>query len=852
MPTGASQGMAGLLADAGVNSGGPSKAPATPTPAIPTEATGGMASLLKSASTGGGTSGKSGGGTAPIQSPGPSPFSAPLFGGKSNVNPAQPFETPSSKILSQGDKALNSAFPDVLPAIAQPFKTSQSFNPTDWLNAGADQLGSTIQDAGSKLADAVSTIQDQHASALDKGVAVGEAGVGTLNALFSIITTPLTVISKVPGVGYAADLVNSIFGAVGAGGQDAAQDALAKAPISDTAKAKLKPLVGQLGSLATQLLVGKAGTEIIPDIADKSQEVAQAVADTAKEPATQEIVRNQVQDTLTKPPETAPDQIFTNSASVPKLKDTINTTKATDMHPVLRQEIRDSLQKNGPAATHSALVGELGAGSRQAESFIREAPTPQNAAEELQAHQNAMRTAFQGSPAKEGVIQMGAKPKDTSGLPSLDINKMEAPKSLISPDTRYNALPKEAKATVLSRARSLSGKGMDWADAKEQALNEYEGSKTGEPWKVVKEPNIQISKDVPPEPKEAPSDTAKIVADTKKNGGITIDKNGTIPLEGYSYSPYKGRETIIPAGKFDAAAVDAFKAKNADLLSQPGNHLGIWRDGDNYYLDVSKVGPPTADTLKEAQNNEQLAVYDLAKGESITTGQITDGKYTASDVSGIRSADRSPGEALDSNRTGSERGGGQTPESSGKGNQGLETEPGVSKVGKSIEAKAIEANLTKGYGEDTARYNPTTFEEQAQKVSDLINSGINNARAVVRGEAPIPEGMREFSFISGMEEYAKTHPQEAPDILGELANSKLASATSEQAQGLALGRMREPDSATARLQEIRKSLEDAAGGKEKVAKAKASLVSGAKKAMETINLSKEELSWDKFLNSITC
>lgn len=168
-----------------------------------------------------------------------------------------------------------------------------------------------------------------------------------------------------------------------------------------------------------------------------------------------------------------------------------------------------------------------------------------------------------------------------------------------------------------------------------------------------------------------------------------------------------------------------------------------------------------------------------------------------------------------------------------------------SKIGKSIEAKAIEAGLTKGFPE-TAGYDATTFKEQAEKAAELFDSGIDNARAVIRGDQPLPEGLKGEAVIAAAEEYLIQHPN--AEMAEELANSPLVTANSESAQGLSLSRMRQPDSATAKLQKLKQDKIDAAGGTKEVAKARAK----AKAATSKVLLPKEELSWDSFIDGITC
>ncbi|MHB8484098.1 MAG: hypothetical protein ACYDBV_15485, partial [Nitrospiria bacterium] len=116
--------------------------------------------------------------------------------------------------------------------------------------------------------------------------------------------------------------------------------------------------------------------------------------------------------------------------------------------------------------------------------------------------------------------------------------------------------------------------------------------------------------------------------ETVKNGGVTISLGGDQPNNGFAYSPYKGVETVIPKTTFTTQDISSFIDHNYQLLSRPGNHIGIWEDNGSVYLDVSQVGAPTADTLVKAQNANQLSAFDLGNFQEIPLGKIENGVYS--------------------------------------------------------------------------------------------------------------------------------------------------------------------------------------------------------------------------------
>jgi hypothetical protein len=170
-----------------------------------------------------------------------------------------------------------------------------------------------------------------------------------------------------------------------------------------------------------------------------------------------------------------------------------------------------------------------------------------------------------------------------------------------------------------------------------------------------------------------------------------------------------------------------------------------------------------------------------------------------------------------------------------------------SKVGKSIEAKAVENGLTKGFS-DTAGYDPITVKDQAERASNFINSSIEDARAVVRGEKPLPEGLRGTALITAMEEHIKNGKD--AQAAYELANSPLVSETSAHAQEMRLMAERVPDSLTAKFKEIKAAREAAL---EKRGGAKKSI----KKITDDINTeikktASKRPTWEEFAKQISC
>lgn len=110
--------------------------------------------------------------------------------------------------------------------------------------------------------------------------------------------------------------------------------------------------------------------------------------------------------------------------------------------------------------------------------------------------------------------------------------------------------------------------------------------------------------------------TQKALELTKKNGGVTINLDGDVPISGFAYSPFKDIETTIPKEQFSEKNIDDFIDKHYDKLNQEGNHLGIWEDNGKIYIDISKVNPDEQLAVTDAAKNNQLALFDLSTFET--------------------------------------------------------------------------------------------------------------------------------------------------------------------------------------------------------------------------------------------
>jgi hypothetical protein len=112
--------------------------------------------------------------------------------------------------------------------------------------------------------------------------------------------------------------------------------------------------------------------------------------------------------------------------------------------------------------------------------------------------------------------------------------------------------------------------------------------------------------------------TSKTVSGIVRHGGITIGIHGNVPTSGYAVAGL-GAESILDGPRVSRTDIQNYVAAHHNLLSQPHHYIGAWVENNKVYLDVSEVTRDRAQALNMAHDRNELAVFDLAKFESVYT-----------------------------------------------------------------------------------------------------------------------------------------------------------------------------------------------------------------------------------------
>lgn len=117
----------------------------------------------------------------------------------------------------------------------------------------------------------------------------------------------------------------------------------------------------------------------------------------------------------------------------------------------------------------------------------------------------------------------------------------------------------------------------------------------------------------------------RVYPEVSARGGATfVPGQGFTESEGYAYSPYPERETVVQ--DLTEKKLEDFIEHNAGLLrGHPGNALGVWTDQASHmtYLDVSVVDQDRDHAIAEAGMAHQLAIYDFRNHREIRIDTIT-------------------------------------------------------------------------------------------------------------------------------------------------------------------------------------------------------------------------------------
>lgn len=109
----------------------------------------------------------------------------------------------------------------------------------------------------------------------------------------------------------------------------------------------------------------------------------------------------------------------------------------------------------------------------------------------------------------------------------------------------------------------------------------------------------------------------KKIMEIVNNGGATLDSNYNdfSSNKGYMVS-LEGQEVKVDKNNIEEIKKEVEKKKDF-IKDKKGLYIGLWLDSDIMFIDVSIHIIDYLEALEVARNNDQLAIYDLQKNDSI-------------------------------------------------------------------------------------------------------------------------------------------------------------------------------------------------------------------------------------------
>lgn len=762
-----------------------------------------------------------------------------------------------------------------------------------------DSIAGSFGGVVSGISDALSSLDaskspSQRAGEFSAGVA--KAG----NAALSPITALFTAAGKVPVVGTVAKLISLPFivaGDVAPHLSNAGIDAIPDSVLSPQAKQNLKPGIGDLFALASQIALGK-GVDVLGEKVLPSERAATTF-------------RNNI---LKENP-----KIKEDLSKIPAntINDLVQKHGPEDAKTIVQQAVELARQKRGlPASTSpvpppEAPTGQFGEIFGKNEEV---APPPANAPEALPQGEGA--SAQTPSPVSEKgsgkgtVITVNGVQHELTGAAEEKYLR-EKSRSDQNVDLTRRMSPSQAEATAKGESmklsalkRDLTGKytGAELTDKIRQERSNYNGkrivtdvngrsvegtiqgkpaygrfkvklddgavlTRTGDRLKDIRTNTEVINKitarseaniyEKPP--KETPLATdATPVPEVKKETNASPAFPKELQPLAEEAKKYKSAAEFEKAAKEGQIEIPIDKIRSAEpstaarTVTQAGRkitepvevianqHPNSIRDhGEFTLLDGNH-------RLQQARLNGDKtikATVDLARDWIDDNGDqhvFKKGSETLTDF-----YNKATKEEVIAKETplATEKVASKTTE--------VKESPKTSGLSKGVEAKAIEKKLTTGF-EGKSEYESINIKDQANKAAELISKDPEQAKRIALGQEEPPQGLKSFAVYTAVEEMALKQGDIA--TLRDLAtNSSLNAESSGAAQTLRLLAERDPESPVSAMKDIQSVREKALKARLKTDDVRGEV----KKTAETIRVQIKKTAptrqtVEDFIKSIQC
>lgn len=110
---------------------------------------------------------------------------------------------------------------------------------------------------------------------------------------------------------------------------------------------------------------------------------------------------------------------------------------------------------------------------------------------------------------------------------------------------------------------------------------------------------------------------------TKKNGGLTLDRQGDVVDRSVGYVvAHEGHEIQIPASQFTYETFVEVLFEQANVLKSGGEYygsfVGFWYSNGVWYSDLSQIIDDSGVAKRLGKLRRQVAIFDLGSKSAIT------------------------------------------------------------------------------------------------------------------------------------------------------------------------------------------------------------------------------------------
>lgn len=760
----------------------------------------------------------------------------PNFGGPSRLGQsAQLTNTPQSRMQAKQaiDRMISTdnKIATLLPQTTQQMKQlnvdplSLKSNPTKAFTDALNTVKNSYTDEWQKVAQLGSTLKNPNATTSQKIGKGLEAGVSQINFVLSPISAIFNGANQIPVLGTVSKLITLPFTAVGEGAADVSNKIVDKLPISQTAKNNIKPGIGEIFSLASQIALGKIGEVGAKKVSALEQrfgtEDAQTIIDKAQDLGAQSKAKNTTRTVL--PPEHLQAEIarpeISNTPAAQILHNHAEQAKANGQHVAIDFNPKEN---NTNTITEKAPNGKpfsVQLVNPENKSLIPKKTSEQTIGEMQEATQSPDLTAYE------------------KAINSNDMKTADALAAKYPGDARFQV---HKSLGLSSEANPVTSRQIIKLD-KTKYPGMQEGSVTVRP-NGVASLNLHLVKEAQGQGQgtRAVSELEQIAQNkgaNKVNISAFTEAKGFWEKQGYTEVPgAKTKSSLLVKMQKDLvskenlnnnaekALINTAKSFGQDAVIPNDKQLSDWTQnqilsGNKQVIEhlkkVEAAGKPISisSTIRN-KNTETVKTENVVKTSEVPVEQTT--------TSNINKEKQN-----------------LTPIGEG--------ETKTSKLSLGVEEKAVEAKLTKSL-KDLPEYQQLNMKDQARDAVKFLEENPDKAVKIAMGEGTPPAHITPEAIFTAVENRALEHGDLG--LIRQLAKSQLSTEATAMGQRIRTLGERNPDSPVSIMKDIIKTRE------KKIEKQTGTSVKTAtEKTVKEIKAkvkAPDRYSWEKFIDSIAC